>query len=216
MKGSLGSAGRHPPLVPGDNAGRHRFPGINDLPTRLPTTSAGSSLGLMAGPSKMQVVDFITWFCFLIFNTVICRLSQHAMAQAAAASHLQQMQQKQKMPPLSSASKTGSMVYDRPQPTKAQLTMPPNLKAKKQQSHHSDDGFCNADGQAMFGSGPHLSPPGLQVCLTKNWVTFLKELSIKFYSQELPPDESTDLEELEQFAKMFKQKRIKLGRTIYQ
>jgi hypothetical protein len=28
---------------------------------------------------------------------------------------------------------------------------------------------------------------------------------------ELPPEESTDLEELEQFAKMFKQKRIKLG-----
>ncbi len=28
---------------------------------------------------------------------------------------------------------------------------------------------------------------------------------------DLPPEESTDLEELEQFAKMFKQKRIKLG-----
>ena len=28
---------------------------------------------------------------------------------------------------------------------------------------------------------------------------------------ELPPEETTDLEELEQFAKMFKQKRIKLG-----
>ena len=28
---------------------------------------------------------------------------------------------------------------------------------------------------------------------------------------EIPPEESTDLEELEQFAKMFKQKRIKLG-----
>ena len=27
----------------------------------------------------------------------------------------------------------------------------------------------------------------------------------------MPPEESTDLEELEQFAKMFKQKRIKLG-----
>ena len=30
---------------------------------------------------------------------------------------------------------------------------------------------------------------------------------------DLPPEESTDLEELEQFAKMFKQKRIKLGYT---
>jgi len=30
---------------------------------------------------------------------------------------------------------------------------------------------------------------------------------------ELPPEETTDLEELEQFAKMFKQKRIKLGYT---
>ena len=29
---------------------------------------------------------------------------------------------------------------------------------------------------------------------------------------DLPPEESTDLEELEQFAKMFKQKRIKLGK----
>ena len=29
---------------------------------------------------------------------------------------------------------------------------------------------------------------------------------------EIPPEESTDLEELEQFAKMFKQKRIKLGK----
>jgi hypothetical protein len=28
---------------------------------------------------------------------------------------------------------------------------------------------------------------------------------------EMPPEETTDLEELEQFAKMFKQKRIKLG-----
>ena len=31
---------------------------------------------------------------------------------------------------------------------------------------------------------------------------------------EIPPEESTDLEELEQFAKMFKQKRIKLGKFI--
>lgn len=31
---------------------------------------------------------------------------------------------------------------------------------------------------------------------------------------EIPPEESTDLEELEQFAKMFKQKRIKLGKLI--
>merc|ERR550519_438311 len=30
---------------------------------------------------------------------------------------------------------------------------------------------------------------------------------------ELPPEETTDLEELEQFAKMFKQRRIKLGYT---
>jgi hypothetical protein len=31
----------------------------------------------------------------------------------------------------------------------------------------------------------------------------------------MPPEETTDLEELEQFAKMFKQKRIKLGTVIY-
>ena len=31
---------------------------------------------------------------------------------------------------------------------------------------------------------------------------------------EIPPEESTDLEELEQFAKMFKQKRIKLGKQL--
>ena len=29
---------------------------------------------------------------------------------------------------------------------------------------------------------------------------------------EMPPEESTDLEELEEFSKMFKQRRIKLGR----
>ena len=33
---------------------------------------------------------------------------------------------------------------------------------------------------------------------------------------DLPPEESTDLEELEQFAKMFKQKRIKLGTGFLQ
>jgi len=32
---------------------------------------------------------------------------------------------------------------------------------------------------------------------------------------DLPPEESTDLEELEQFAKMFKQKRIKLGNNLH-
>ena len=31
---------------------------------------------------------------------------------------------------------------------------------------------------------------------------------------EMPPEETTDLEELEQFAKMFKQKRIKLGKPL--
>ena len=30
---------------------------------------------------------------------------------------------------------------------------------------------------------------------------------------EFPPDDNTDLEELEKFSKMFKQKRIKLGYT---
>ena len=37
---------------------------------------------------------------------------------------------------------------------------------------------------------------------------------IKGQHMEIPPEESTDLEELEQFAKMFKQKRIKLGKLI--
>ena len=32
---------------------------------------------------------------------------------------------------------------------------------------------------------------------------------MKGQHMEIPPEESTDLEELEQFAKMFKQKRIK-------
>ena len=32
---------------------------------------------------------------------------------------------------------------------------------------------------------------------------------------EMPPEESTDLEELEEFSKMFKQRRIKLGRDIF-
>ena len=33
---------------------------------------------------------------------------------------------------------------------------------------------------------------------------------------EVPPEETTDLEELEQFAKMFKQKRIKLGKLVFE
>ena len=32
---------------------------------------------------------------------------------------------------------------------------------------------------------------------------------------DLPPEETADLEELEEFSKMFKQKRIKLGRVVY-
>ena len=48
---------------------------------------------------------------------------------------------------------------------------------------------------------------------------FIRKLIHKFYiikgqHMEIPPEESTDLEELEQFAKMFKQKRIKLGKLI--
>ena len=44
----------------------------------------------------------------------------------------------------------------------------------------------------------------------------MKNNEIIFFSylQDIPPDESTDLEELEQFAKMFKQKRIKLGECV--
>ena len=41
---------------------------------------------------------------------------------------------------------------------------------------------------------------------------FLLEFQLPPPRLELPPEESTDLEELEQFAKMFKQKRIKLGK----
>ena len=42
----------------------------------------------------------------------------------------------------------------------------------------------------------------------------MREFTKLFQGQhmEIPPEESTDLEELEQFAKMFKQKRIKLGK----
>ena len=56
LKGGLESPGRHPPLIPTDNLGRpgplghHRFPGIADLPTRLPSTSVGQPLGLIPGP----------------------------------------------------------------------------------------------------------------------------------------------------------------------
>ena len=67
-------------------------------------------------------------------------------------------------------------------PTKAQLTMPP-------MNHHPLPHPATSGG--AFGPGMlHVPPPRL----------------------ELPPEETTDLEELEQFAKMFKQRRIKLGR----
>ena len=39
----------------------------------------------------------------------------------------------------------------------------------------------------------------------------LKMFKVSVPRLEMPAEESTDLEELEQFAKMFKQKRIKLG-----
>ena len=71
--------------------------------------------------------------------------------------------------PCSIAGGLGAGFGERPQPTKAQLTMPPRL-------NHN--------------------PPGTHSRL------------------DLPPEESTDLEELEQFAKMFKQKRIKLGMIL--
>merc|ERR1719259_1282791 len=174
------SAARHmiPPVLPSSSDGRpsshllgHRFPGIPDLPsTRLPTGAGVGPppLGLLPGPSK------------------------HALAQAA--SQLQQMHQKPKMTSSSNSSSPGgggSFNYDR-QPTKAQLTMPANLKNKsKLHLGEAGDGFGPANG-AFGGAPPHLSPSSLQ---------------------DLPPDESTDLEELEQFAKMFKQKRIKLGYT---
>ena len=32
---------------------------------------------------------------------------------------------------------------------------------------------------------------------------------------DLPPEETVDLDELKEFSKMFKQKRIKLGRVVY-
>jgi len=43
--------------------------------------------------------------------------------------------------------------------------------------------------------------------------TYIKTLFMQVQTPrlEMPPEETTDLEELEQFAKMFKQKRIKLG-----
>ena len=136
---------------------------------------------------------------------------QHAIAQAA--SHLQQMHQQQK-PKLSSATNNssnpgGNFTYDR-QPTKAQLTMPANLKSKNKH-HHGEEGFAPSNGQGVFGGGaPNMSPSSLQV-----WPFQLiigrSSCHYNFFQKDLPPDESTDLEELEQFAKMFKQKRIKLG-----
>ena len=90
--------------------------------------------------------------------------------------------------PLPSSSTSGAGFGDRPTPTKAQLTMPPRLN--------------------------HKNNPGL---VSWFWLHEVKDcrMPLQFFQGgprlDLPPEESTDLEELEQFAKMFKQKRIKLG-----
>ena len=90
--------------------------------------------------------------------------------------------------PLSSAG--GHGFGDRPTPTKAQLTMPPRLNHKN-------------------------NPGGLVSILGLSGIEDAR-MRFQFQGQpprlDLPPEESTDLEELEQFAKMFKQKRIKLGK----
>ena len=108
---------------------------------------------------------------------------QHAIAQAA--SHLQQMhshhhghanQGGQAKPPkgLGGGGSSGASnftVYDR-QPTKAQLTMPANLK-NKTKIHMDPDGGSfgggggppNGQGGVFGGGAPNMSPSGLQVLL---------------------------------------------------
>ena len=44
--------------------------------------------------------------------------------------------------------------------------------------------------------------------------SFYYDLQIPPPRFDMPPEESTDLEELEEFSKMFKQRRIKLGKVI--
>eukprot|EP00095_Tigriopus_kingsejongensis_P012537 maker-scaffold262_size232883-snap-gene-0.14 protein:Tk12537 transcript:maker-scaffold262_size232883-snap-gene-0.14-mRNA-1 annotation:"pou class transcription factor 1" len=134
---------------------------------------------------------------------------QHAMAQAA--NQLQQIQKKHAqhskglggpspgsmmglgLPGERGRIGNGSLLTSagetRTQPTKAQLTMPSVLQ---QQSRFNSNPGGKSGPLGLNGQNPFSSqPPRL----------------------ELPPEESTDLEELEQFAKMFKQKRIKLGYT---
>lgn len=81
----------------------------------------------------------------------------------------------------------------RSQPTKAQLTMPSVLQHQSRFNSNSSGKQQGGMGISLNGQNPFSAqPPRL----------------------ELPPEESTDLEELEQFAKMFKQKRIKLGEIL--
>ena len=140
----------------------HRFPGIPDLPsTRLPAGAGVGPppLGLLPGPSKVSTKFDLQ----LISQIGKLSLFQHALAQAA--SQLQQMHQKPKMTSSSNSSSPGgggSFNYDR-QPTKAQLTMPANLKNKsKLHLGEAGDGFGPANG-AFGGAPPHLSPTGIQV-----------------------------------------------------
>ncbi|XP_059096117.1 POU domain, class 2, transcription factor 1-like isoform X2 [Tigriopus californicus] len=141
---------------------------------------------------------------------------QHAMAQAA--NQLQQIQKKHsqqnkgfsgspnnlmglsgnggqhernRMGNGSTASMLNASGEPRSQPTKAQLTMPSVLQHQSRFNSNAP-GKPGGMGMSLNGQNPFAAqPPRL----------------------ELPPEESTDLEELEQFAKMFKQKRIKLGYT---
>lgn len=83
-----------------------------------------------------------------------------------------------------------SSFSDRPTPTKAQLTMPPRM------NHAKAAGLVFSEENINFG-------------YRQQQQSFLQGNAPRL---DLPPEESTDLEELEQFAKLFKQKRIKLGK----
>ena len=161
------------------------------------------------------------------------------MAQAAANQlhHLQKKQSPSQQPPppplpllapvssaaAAAAKNLGRMTNaagsgERTQPTKAQLTMPAAL----QQASKARQAAAAAAAAAAAGNGPPFLPVcflALFLCSSPvlNWriLTYVMCCQVPPPRLDLPPEESTDLEELEQFAKMFKQKRIKLGKLNF-
>ena len=113
-----------------------------------------------------------------------------------------------------------------PRPPKAVLTSPHH--AGPLQARSSPSSFCQADGGPITTSASNAHPlfPGSAIFQPSGYPTSRASLiptsspatSLQPSTQlpqrlEFPPDDNTDLEELEKFSKMFKQKRIKLGYT---